>query len=385
MQNDREVCKGLLGVEVSERDVPPFDAAAAHALYRDLFGAFEDLIKDRSLLIVSSGALTQLPFEVLVTAEPKKSLPRFEAYKPAKWLGSRQPIAILPSVASLRALRTARRSNAANPLIGFGNPLLTGFSGKDKSAWAKQSCPTSTAPRQALTVVAAAASASRVRGGQADVEELRRQPPLPEAADELCEIAQALGIAGPLRDQAVYLGGRATVKQLKALSQSGDLARARILYFATHGLVAGETALFAKNTPEPALLLTPPDKPSAEDNGLLTASEVAQLKLDADWVVMSACNTASGAGENAEALSGLARAFFYAGARSVLVSHWYVKSRAAVAITTGIMNAIKADPKISRAEALRRSISALIAGGKTNGWDHPSVWAPFILVGNGET
>ena len=165
------------------------------------------------------------------------------------------------------------------------------------------------------------------------------------------------------------------------MSASGALARARVVHFATHGLLAGETAQFAKHHAEPSLLLTPPDKASDDDNGLLTASEVAGLKIDADWVIMSACNTAAGEGESAEALSGLARAFFYAGARSLLVSHWPVSSAAAVKITTGAINEMKANPKIVRAEALRRSISALIAKG--NGWDHPSIWAPFVLVGNG--
>ncbi len=156
----------------------------------------------------------------------------------------------------------------------------------------------------------------------------------------------------------------------------------RVVHFATHGLLAGQTALFAKNKAEPALLLTPPATASEEDSGLLTASEVAQLNLNADWVVMSACNTAAGSNEGAEALSGLARAFFYAGARSLLVSHWEVNSDAAVAITTGAVNAMKAEPKIGRAEALRRAEAALIAKG--GDYAHPSVWAPFVLVGNGE-
>src|SRR5262245_66451196 len=83
---------------------------------------------------------------------------------------------------------------------------------------------------------------------------------------------------------------------------------------------------------EPALLLTPPNQPSEEDDGLLTASEAALLKLDADWVVLSACNTAAGDGNatGAEALSGLARAFFYAGARALRVSHWAVDSTSTV-------------------------------------------------------
>ncbi len=106
------------------------------------------------------------------------------------------------------------------------------------------------------------------------------------------------------------------------------------------------------------------------------------MNLNADWVVMSACNTAAGSNEGAEALSGLARAFFHAGARSLLVSHWEVNSDAAAAITTGAVNAMKTEPKIGRAEALRRSIAALIAKG--GDYAHPSVWAPFVLVDDGE-
>jgi CHAT domain-containing protein len=224
--------------------------------------------------------------------------------------------------------------------------------------------------------------ASLFRGGAANVEDLRRQTPLPETADELCSVGRELGVPAPELDKAIFLGSRATVSQIKALSQSGALARARVVHFATHGLLAGETAQFAKNKAEPALLLTPPAEASEEDNGLLTASEAAQLNLNADWVVMSACNTAAGSADGAEALSGLARAFFYAGARSLLVSHWYVNSEASVAITTGAVNAIKANPKMGRAEALRSAEAAVIAKG--GAFAHPSVWAPFVLVGNGE-
>ena len=181
-------------------------------------------------------------------------------------------------------------------------------------------------------------------------------------------------------DSSVYLGARATVSQIKSLSASGALGRARTVHFATHGLLANETALFAHGRAEPALLLTPPAKATPEDDGLLKPSDVTGLKLNADWVVMSACNTAGG-DEGGEALSGLAKAFFYAGARSLLVSHWYVDSNAAVEITTGAFSALKADPKIGRDEALRRSLTALIARGGDSA--HPVVWAPFVLVGDG--
>ncbi len=381
-EQSRKDCKAHLGTEVTEEQVPPFDALIAYALYRHLFGGIEDLIKDKRLLIVPSGELTQLPFEVLVTEKPDAALPRFEAYKKAAWLGQRQAITILPSVGSLKALRAAKASAAPEPFTGFGNPLLTGMDGTDKSAWAKQDCGKLAPPRQSRIASIAASIASLFRGGAADVENLRRQPPLPETADELCSVGRELGVPEPSLSKAVYLGERATVSKVKALSRSGDLSRARVVHFATHGLLAGETAQFAQNKAEPALLLTPPTEASEEDNGLLTASEVAQLNLDADWVVMSACNTAGGSSEGAEALSGLARAFFYAGARSLLVSHWYVDSEAAVAITTSAVNWMKANPGMGRAEALRSAEAALIARGGR--FAHPSVWAPFVLVGNGE-
>jgi CHAT domain-containing protein/tetratricopeptide (TPR) repeat protein len=379
----RETCKTLLGTDTTENELPPFDATAAYGLYRYLFGGIDDLIKNKRLLIVPSGALTQLPFEALVTEKPDEKLPRFEAYKSAAWLGQRQAITVLPSVGSLKALRAAKASAAPEePFAGFGNPLLTGLDGADKRASDKQDCGKAAPPKQSRIASVAASIASLFRGGAVNVEDLRRQPPLPETADELCAVGRALGVPEAGLNKAIYLGERATVSTVKALSGSGDLARARVVHFATHSLLAGETALFAKSKAEPALLLTPPAAASEEDNGLLTASEVAQLNLNADWVVMSACNTAGGSAEGAEALSGLARAFFYAGARSLLVSHWYVDSEAAVAITTGAVNTIKANPKTRRAEALRSSEAALIAKGGR--FAHPSVWAPFVLVGDGE-
>src|SRR6185369_473257 len=139
---------------------------------------------------------------------------------------------------------------------------------------------------------------------------------------------------------------------------------------------------------EPGLILTPPAKGTSDpkalerDDGFLSASEIATLKLDADWVILSACNTAGGSGESAEALSGMARAFFYAGARALLVSHWEVGSEAAVKLTTRAFTELKANPKISRAEAFMLSMKSLIEKG-TLAETHPSMWAPFVLVGEG--
>jgi len=390
----RERCKKLTGVEASDRAPPPFDLVKAHELYQALFGQAADLLEKpdgsgRELLIVPSGPLTKLPFQVLVTEQPTTAIPAITAeYSRAAWLAKRHAVTVLPSVASLKALRqNAKASKGTKPLVGFGNPLLVGRDGSDQRAFAKQSCPKAAPEPEPVEVASRGvpdALASLFRGGVADVAALRRQTPLPETADELCAVAHELGTA----ETDIYLGSRATEAEVKKINSDGTLGKTRVVHFATHGLVASETQSLDKDLSEPALMLTPPDIGTEDDDGLLTASEVTQLKLDADWVVLSACNTAaSGEKGDAEALSGLARAFFYSGARALLVSHWYVDSRAAVQLTTGAFAELKRDPGIGRAEALRRTmLTAMGDAGRPKTWiaaAHPAVWAPFVVVGEG--
>ena len=128
-------------------------------------------------------------------------------------------------------------------------------------------------------------------------------------------VSAAPALNAPASDIHTGLEATETAVKQASLDQYG------IVYFATHALVTGDLKAFAKAKAEPALVLTIPDKPTDKDDGLLQASEVSELKLNADWVVLSACNTAASDGVGAEALSGLARAFFYAGARSLVVSH----------------------------------------------------------------
>jgi len=212
------------------------------------------------------------------------------------------------------------------------------------------------------------------RGGLADVSYIRSREPLPETADELCAVAH--DVKADARD--MRLGGQATERQVKQLSASGELAKYRMVHFATHGALAGQL----DGTREPGLILTPPDEATDEDDRYLSASEIANLKLDADWVILSACNTAAGGATNAEALSGLARAFIYAQTRALLVSHWEVFSDATVKLITGAVGEMARDPKVGRAEALRRSMLALIDKGSPHE-AHPAYWAPFVVVGEG--
>jgi CHAT domain-containing protein len=308
-----------------------------------------------------------------VTAPPK-------AGEKTAWLARRHAITVLPAVSSLKALRATGRSSAApEPLVGFGNPLLDGPDSRYVKSAAlardKQSCP-----KSAWRLVAELAGFREgvgqveMRNGLANVSHIRRQVPLPETADELCAVARDIGADLG----AIHLGAHATEHDVKAMSESGALAKYRIVHFATHGAMAGELSLAS----EPGLILTPPDTASKDDDGYLSASEIAGLKLDADWVILSACNTAAGQASNAEALSGLARAFIYAQARALLVSHWAVDSNATVKIITSAMREIARDRKVGRAEALRRAMLALIDGADARE-AHPSSWAPFILVGEG--
>jgi CHAT domain-containing protein/tetratricopeptide (TPR) repeat protein len=384
-------CSDLLKIAYTRADHDnfgkplPFDLERAHSLYKGLFGQIEELIKDKRLLIVPSGALTQLPFQVLVTEPPKTALPSSAAdYRDVAWLARKHAITVLPTVSSLRALRElAKESHASDPYIGFGNPLLDGEPQrfKEDAAAAKlareKRCDFTLLQRVSsiLGLRGGTRAITRSDGGIANIADIRTWAPLPETADELCDVAHDLGV-NPASH--LYLGAAATETKLKQLSEDGSLATHKIVHFATHGAVAGELS----HVSEPGLLLTPPDQASETDDGYLSASEIATLKLDADWVILSACNTAAGGSQGAEALSGLARAFFYAGARSLLVSHWEVASGATVKLITKAVGELKAHPEIGRAEALRRSMLSMITTG--NDYEaHPAFWAPFVLVGEG--
>ncbi len=172
----------------------PFNRDRAYWLYKALFGKIEDLIKGKQLLILPSGPLTQLPFQVLVTAPSTKG-----DHRTTEWLVRSHAITVLPAVSSLKALRaTSHLSIAPKPLIGLGNPLLDGpdarYAKLAKLAREKQSCPKGIWQRvSALFSPGSGAAALDIRGGLANVLFIREQAPLPETADELCTVARDIG------------------------------------------------------------------------------------------------------------------------------------------------------------------------------------------------
>jgi CHAT domain-containing protein len=260
-------------------------------------------------------------------------------------------------------------------LIAFGDPYFS----------IEQAAETARRPEGDVVEVGAAARGlpfrrrATVRTAALDSAELARLPRLPDTADELRSVAEALE-ADPAK--VLNLGRDANEQKVKAT----DLSRYRIIAFATHGLLPGDL----NGLSQPALALTAPSVADVDGDGLLTMEEILALKLDADWVVLSACNTGAGAEAGAEAASGLGRAFFYAGSRALLVTNWSVYSAPARVLVTDLFRRQATDPSLGRAEALRRAMIAVMDGpgyaGEGNesfSYAHPIFWAPYTLIGDG--
>jgi CHAT domain-containing protein len=364
-------------------DIPPFDLKLGYELYSLLLRPVEAGWKTaKNLFVVTNGALGLLPLSLLPTApfvlRPDEDL-LFSGYGKAPWLARTHAVTTIPSAA---ALLTLRNLPAGKPdrgeLIAFGDPYFS----KEQQREA-----------EAIGVEARFADAdSSVKRGKPlqrrnspklegiDSAELAMLPRLPDTADELKSIALALRADA---SKVVYLGKQADEQTAKTI----DLSRFKVVAFATHGLVPGEL----NGLTQPALALSSPDVTGAGGDGLLTLDEILGLKLDADWVVLSACNTGAGAGAGAEAASGLGRAFFYAGTRALLVTNWSVNSLSARELVTDLFKRQADDPKLGRGEALRQAMMALVDGpgyigadGKTEfAYAHPLFWAPYSIIGDG--
>lgn len=320
-----------------------FDRQAAWELYQLLFPdpVRKALAGVRDLQVLASGSLATLPFSALVTRPPEGDDADPEALRRTRWLIRDHAVSAMISAEPL-PLRPASASTKLT-FAGIGAPLLG---------------PATTFAMR---------SATRLKSGDFGPEALGELGSLPDAARELRSMASHFS-----GDSQLLLGPMAT----EAMVKQAPLEQARVIAFATHGLVGGAL----RGVVEPALVMTPPKVPTALDDGLLTASEVAQLRLDADWVILSACDTSAGDSENAPTYSGLARAFVAAGSRALLLSHWPVRDDVASRLTLRTLEGTRAG--LSRAEALRRAQLEVLRDKELRGGSHPASWAAFVLVGD---
>ncbi|WP_431050997.1 CHAT domain-containing protein [Roseateles sp. L2-2] len=326
-----------------------------HALHRELLAPL-DRQGLHTLIVAGDGPLAGLPFAALVTEAPA-------AGRPVAWLLRQHAVVQLPSGASLQSLRRGSPTTPApKALLGFGDPVFDRGTGRTSAPAAAILQTKSSANARHLlapTPTRAAGSYDAQLGFRyADI------PPLPETRAELLAIARALG-ADPVVD--LRLGAAATRSAVLAT----PLADRRVLAFATHGLMPGELPGISK----PALALAAETEESASP--LLELDDVLTLRMTAQWVLLSACNTAAGE-QGGAAMSGLVRGFFFAGARSVLATHWAVESASAAALTGAALQ-----PADTRAGGLRRAQLQLADGQEGQGrWTHPYYWAAYALFGD---
>ena len=363
-------------------DIPAFDLDLAHQLFSMLLKPTEASWRPaKSLIIITNGALGLLPLSLLPTM-PSKIVPDddplFSSYRSVPWLARTHAVTLVPSISALLTLRKLPQGTASRQeLIGFGDPL---FSQQQAEEARKEDAPVQVADASNVTRGMRLKRRNSPKLDGIDSAQLAQLPRLPDTAEELKSIALALQ-ADPAK--VLNLGKDANEKTVK----STDLSKFKIIAFATHGLVPGELDGLA----QPALALSAPAVADSDGDGLLTMEEILGLKLDADWVVLSACNTGAGVVAGAEAASGLGRAFFYAGTRALLVTNWSVHSQSARELITDLFKRQADDPKITRGEALRQAMLALVDGpgyvgadGKTEfAYAHPLFWAPYSIIGDG--
>ena len=364
-------------------DIPPFDLKLAHEIYSLLLQPVESGWKPaKNLIVVTNGALGLLPLSLLPTAPAKVAPdddPLFAGYRSVAWLARSHAVTTVPSAAALRTLRQLPPGKPnRGELVAFGDPYFN----RDQQTEADQDgariAVADVGGNVTRGVPLKRRSSPKLEG--VDSAELGLLPRLPDTAEELKSIALALQ-ADP--SKVLYLGKSATEQTVKTMNLSGF----KVLAFATHGLVPGEL----NGLTQPALALSSPVVTGDQGDGLLTMEEILGLRLDADWVVLSACNTGAGAGAGAEAASGLGRAFFYAGTRALLVTNWSVHSQSARQLVTDLFKRQADDPKLGRSEALRQAMMSLVDGpgyldaqGNTEfAYAHPLFWAPYTIIGDG--
>ncbi|MEN9587576.1 MAG: hypothetical protein RIT15_1151 [Pseudomonadota bacterium] len=361
---------------LTENRRPAFDHAAAQEVYAKLLAPVAAGFAGKtSLIIAAGGSLGQIPFGILEMKTSPQAISskvatsadlKNMALQNAPWLIKQAAITHVPSVAAWLSMRALPHHEAKEPMLAWGDPLFN-------IALASSLAATKGEVRK-VDFTRSSTSVDLEKEDSRSAIKYANIPSLPETRDELTAIAKTLG-ADVNKD--LILGSSATRQSVLAQNKNGNLATKRVVAFATHGLMAGDLP----NLTQPALAMAgTKDDATNVLAPLLTLEDVLTLKLNADWVVLSACNTAAADGKAEEALSGLARGFFYAGSRSLLVTHWAVDSESAVTLTTETFKNYQSKPQEAKAESLRQAMLTVMSNPATA---HPTYWAPYALVGDG--
>lgn len=323
-----------------------FDLAASYALYAAWLAPLRDALQEaRTVYVSAGGPLSELPWTALVSA-PARTLGE------ASWWVSRVAPVQMPSASSLILTRSQAYQAPQRPFEAFADPS---FDGRD----------TAQAPAGGTRGVRRPAVSTDTATQEVDYRQLNR---LPETLDE----ARAIGATLKAGDDAVVHGVAATRSRV----MKDKLADVRVLEFATHGLLAGE--LPGMLTPGLALAYEGRGLPDS----VLTIDDIVGLRLNADWVILSACNTGLANGAGGDSMSALERGFFAAGARTVLATQWAVESESASQLTVGLFKTLAGDRELSKSEALVRTQREMIGGAYGALYRHPYFWAPYFMSGD---
>jgi len=379
--------KALDPTAVTFGNIPPFDLKLAYVLFDKLLKPVNDGWKNaKDLIIVTPGPLGNLPFAVLPMAPVKLGNDTdelFANYREVPWLTRKVSITRQPSVSAFITQRKLFKGDVNRiSFAGFGDPLFNNE--QLAQAEKEQFSQKISLAKQENTIHLRGIRISE--SGNLDSDEITTThigllKRLPDTSEEIKSIATVLGADS---NEDIFLGKRASEHKVKTM----DLSGRSIIVFATHALIPGDL----DGLHQPALALSAPAVTGDGEDGLLTLEEILQLNLNARWVVLSACNTGAAQGAGAESVSGLGRAFFYAGTKAILVSMWPVETTSARKLTTAIFQYQKENNKLSRARALRKSMLSLIdspgfidkeSGKIVASYAHPMFWAPFIIVGEG--
>jgi CHAT domain-containing protein len=349
---EADVAELRRGLQAEGGQLRDFDLDLAHRLAQAWFLPLEPALAGVSrIAVIAEGALAALPLGILTT---QASAPG--DYSSAPWLLRRYAFSHVPALADLTTRRDAPGRSQPRPRPALALAVAD---------WTHVTTARPDSPKALDDLAAACRSDAPI-----NPQLLAGLPSLPDVSAELAALSNRVTQRGG--QLTTRLNRDATEASLGAL----PLQDFGLLYFASHAVLPGSTRCL--NQPAIALAPSPSAARQRSEDGLLEASEIAALRLDADLVVLSACNTASGAqGQGGESLSSLAHAFFSAGAQRVLASHWAIDSRATAALMHEFFDRQRAADFSDVSQALQNAQLALAGRASTA---HPLYWGAFTVL-----